>query len=76
MASKPHGESPYQQSSDLAEVKLTKYTRLTVGQLKCTYNFSRQITSAGAEISHERVRHALLADFKVRDIHMMSQFVK
>ena len=52
MASKPHGESPYQQSSDLAEVKFTKYTRLTVGQLKCTSNFSRQITSAGAGISH------------------------
>ena len=41
-----------QQIGDLAEVKFTKYTRLTVGQLKCTSNFSRQITSAGAEISH------------------------
>ena len=65
-----------QQNGDLAEVKLTKYTRLTVGQLKCTSNFSRQITSAGAEISHEIVRHALLADFKVHDIHMMNQVGK
>ena len=47
-------EMSAQQRSDLAEVKLTKYTRLTVGQLKCTSDFSRQITSAGAEISHER----------------------
>ena len=41
-----------QQMGDLAEVKFIKYTRLTVGQLKCTCNFLRQITSAGAEISH------------------------
>ena len=53
----PHGfkaswEISVQQIGDFAEVKLSKYTRLTVGQLKCTSDFSRQITSAGKEISH------------------------
>ena len=53
----PHGfkaswKMSAQQKGDFAEVKLSKYTRLTVGQLKCTSNFSRQITSAGAGISH------------------------
>ena len=40
-----------------AEVKLMKYMRLTVGQLKCTSGFAMQTTAAGGEHSHALRSH-------------------
>ena len=51
MASKSHAEMDFS-SKGFAEVKLTKYMKFSIGQLKCASNFMKQITSARRELSH------------------------